>query len=112
MTVDELIERLEKAEGPSRELDEAIAKAVLPVSKYYAAGVRIPAYTSSIDEALTLVPKGMPWMVRRSQPWDAHHPYCAAYVQRAENHECAATAAAPAISICIAALRARSAGKG
>lgn len=49
-----LIERLEKTEGPQYALDVEIAKRV----GVYSATTRVPAYTSSIDAALTLVPEG------------------------------------------------------
>ena len=60
----ELIERLEKATGPDRELDALIWYAVV---ERPAAGEKIdrdmvnrwPTYTASIDAALTLVPEGM-----------------------------------------------------
>ncbi len=50
-----LIERLEKATGPDRELDasinlEVFSQIALPDA---------PQYTSSIDAAMTLVPEGM-----------------------------------------------------
>lgn len=56
----ELIERLEKAEGPSRILDYAIHEATNPALR---AGVRfgnVPAYTSSIDVAVSLAERTLP----------------------------------------------------
>lgn len=63
----ELIERLEKATGPDRELDAAIALAIgLPTLNGRIGGVSYrdelcepaPPYTASIGAALTLVPDG------------------------------------------------------
>lgn len=55
MTIRELIERLEKAEGPSYALECDIAKHV----DDYSVRKSVPNYTASIDAALTLVPEGM-----------------------------------------------------
>lgn len=54
---DALIARLESADGPSRELDAEIAKAVGAFSMNGAINIS-PRYTASIDAALTLVPEG------------------------------------------------------
>ena len=74
----ELIEKIERAEGPSRELDAAIAVEVLgykreceglycdpegdffplEVDYYDYASRELPHFTASIDVALTLVPSG------------------------------------------------------
>lgn len=65
MSIKELIERLERATGPDRELDAAIAQAIGIDIGYFVRDMRgnfigvsnnvtIPACTSSIDAALTL----------------------------------------------------------
>ena len=63
----ELIERLEDATGPDRELDAEIARlvtgrgvTVAPLSgpRYDGDGEPVPAYTASLDAALTLMPRG------------------------------------------------------
>lgn len=83
MTIDELIAALEKAEGPSRELDrdihESAGQCAHRESKYWciedgndfdsgfdcvkcgsseAWEIEVPKYTASLDAALTLVPEG------------------------------------------------------
>lgn len=63
MTIDELINALEHAEGPSRELDQSIAvfvrNASNPPNRPKVIGVaNCQAYTSSVDAALTLIPDG------------------------------------------------------
>lgn len=75
----DIIERLEKATGPDRELDEAIAIAC-GWSRYLLKDTVIGdelvwkspdgnltpcvrSFTASIDAALTLVPKGLRWLV-------------------------------------------------
>ena len=55
----ELIERLEKATGPDRELDHAILCMIDPRVKGTCPMHYDPHYTASIDAALTLVPEGM-----------------------------------------------------
>lgn len=106
----ELIERLEKATGPDVGLfDEAWVACFGRDSggarwERYLALINVGAWT---DAALMLVPECLPWMVRYSQPWDADHPFYAAYVQITQDLEFSAVAATPAIAICIAALKAR-----
>lgn len=85
----ELIELLEKATGPAFALDMAIARAVNPQATNHTAP---PAYSASIDAALTLVPEGCGFVVMGK----------AAKIGRK-----IATAATPALAICIAALRAK-----
>ena len=84
LTLREVIERLELATGPDRELDAEIAVSVEPgeivwlqanytmeqypaikrARSHYIGGFAkegVPSYTSSIDAALTLVPEGCIW---------------------------------------------------
>ena len=124
--IKELIERLEKASGPDRELNGAIFWIVerrraqnsywnvtpgkpqpideLPVKGLgkLAVEVSAPAYTASIDAALTLVPEGWFGDVRlggeRSFAWlkgDNTDPGTGLLIGNT-----------PAIALCIAALRA------
>lgn len=106
MTLTDLIDRLEKAEGPDRELDLAIHVALYPDGEIarlvkehrrgldhkpgmawdiwhsgsvvferrtedgrcpYNGGIPLPAVTSSLDAALTLVPEGSVWAVMRHE---------------------------------------------
>jgi hypothetical protein len=113
MHMDELIERLEKATGPDRELDAAIALAIgIPATKSYgdeALGnfYRAPAYfkhyTASIDAAFTLVPEGCTAVFHlfnhRDGFWECDLGNTGA--------DFCGQAATPALAICIAALRAR-----
>ena len=138
VTLAALVERLEKAEGPSRELDGEIATAAHgwkfvcePVQGWLGGGswwedaagktVRLPPYTASVDSALTLVPEGWEWQVSNRAP----KPLAGrAYIHNRElisggavSHNPKyrgqeATAATPALALCIAALRARAAGRG
>lgn len=75
MTRAELIAKLEAAEGPSRELDAEIALAcgwsrsgikgnvwVPPGHEPWDCD-KLPEYTFSLDEALTLVPDGHSWVI-------------------------------------------------
>lgn len=56
----ELIARLEKATGPDRELDEAIRFELQTQNTSQWNG---PFYTSSIDAALTLLPRGWDYIL-------------------------------------------------
>lgn len=121
MTAD-LIERLEAATEPSRELDKDIvcvkdgrnpADYRIDAQFYFA----LPRYTSSIDAALTLVPGGMDWDVGYLNV-NGEKPV--AHVMRQIKHSdpeydgdgahyisFASKGATPAIALCIAALKAR-----
>lgn len=104
MTDLELIERLEKATGPDREFDEAIAR----LAGWYIDGggyTSAPRFTASIDAALTLVPKGFNWslgsMGGKGFKADLHH------IERGFGPVCIGVTAP--IAICIAAIKARAA---
>lgn len=123
-----LAERCEEAAAGSDELDEAISCAIFPELRQVSVTasvtgpemiwemrgqrVRILDYSSSLDAALSLVPEGWAWMVRRSAPDDSQHPYHAAYVRRGLNDEDSTrygVAATPEQALTAAALRARAA---
>jgi len=110
-----LIQCLEKATGPDRELDNEIYTEVLR-TQIIKPGQRpltsdreyTPQYTASIDAALTLVPEG--WRVyqlgQRADYWCASiftvKPHLAPTTSWARVH-----AATPALALCIAALKAK-----
>lgn len=115
MAVVELIAKLEKAEEPSRELDAEIYRLVTncdapPTSFIYeAAIINAPAYTASLDAALTLVPKVCGWTVHSSHPnhkWADSELPCA-LVYKGRRHRPWAFGKTPALALCIAALEAR-----
>lgn len=118
---------VEGLDGPDREVDAEIALAVsyancrprtteeypkTPIENQYGHGIFPPAYTASIDAAMTLVPEG--WSVglgdlRGRDPviWRAHlrdhnnpDPSTRQWVE--------GNCATPALALCAAALRARS----
>lgn len=118
----DLIERLEAATGPCRELDAAILTQVMGYRDVYGDGTvfdrgndgywyvgehsapQLPAPTASIDAALTLVPEGCDWKV------DTWKGKPAAMVRVGTRHYQSGYAdnpATPALAICIAALRAK-----
>lgn len=120
MTLPHLIEELEKATGPDRMLDKEIGEYL--GWKVFAAGVAtaggdphwvcntpmgrgaLPAFTSSIDAALTLVPEGYGFYLRGDYSGaGAGLSFPDAYNVTPGHVE----AATPAIALCIAALRAR-----
>jgi hypothetical protein len=116
VTIEELIARLEAADGPSRELEFRIARDVLDGEPFgHAAGLPDelmlaqaqfgcwPRYTSSIDAALSLVPEGHFWGLYSSGM--AYVKPDADGVQ--ERH--LSDGVTPAIALCIAALKARAA---
>lgn len=92
MANDDLIARLEAAEGPQFVLDVEIWKTCHPADwKWQHGRFNPPAYTASIDAALTLCPD-------QRGPYSAWN-WAVRYVQNA---------ATPALAIVIAALKARS----
>jgi hypothetical protein len=114
MTLLELAERCEKATGPDRELDLAIARAsyghgfpIFGERVNYDPALWLERYgpiTASLDAAMTLVPEGMVWFVE-AYPGDhseaaVRWPYYDADERRA---------ATPALALCAAALKARAA---
>lgn len=108
-----LIERLEKASGPDRELDVEIAMAIdLPWNKAQRTGdgksLVAPFFTSSLDAAMTLVPEGYDWSLfyDNGEAISGCMPASEDGCCFSDNH-----APTPALALCIAALKAREAGK-
>lgn len=125
----DLIERIEAAEGPSRELDAEIAVTVLGMDRegsmffgkdedfvferdYYSiegSARELPAYTASLDAAMTLVPEPViegehvSIGVWTGPGVHAPHVRATAWVSGAER----VLAATPALALCAAALRTR-----
>jgi len=97
-----LIERLEAATGPDRELDAAIWRATVPEAKHWPDNAAMP-FTASIDAALTLVPEGWSYTVA----WLHRNSRACVAMFHAKLEEQRAEAPTPALAICIAALKAR-----
>ncbi len=122
---DDLIARLEAAAARGREPDLEIHKAVGrcdPTARYIDTidGLQwfehhpevpggadecfeepLPAYTTSLDAALTLVPEGRSWMIGRTL--GGRHNAVVGVDGRTVTHD------TPALALCIAALKARAA---
>ena len=110
----DLIERLEAATGPDRDLDIAIWRAGLRPDAP-ATFVPLPwlhNYTSSIDDALTLVPEGWKWSLFSADDRAKACAYIVPAMGRLPWPEWVEDihAATPALALCIAALKAREAG--
>lgn len=114
----ELIERLEKATGPDRELDLAIGQ-LLPPPHPFSLSIEqqrggkppVPAFTASIDAALTLVPEGWDWRVSGPDWHDGrrnmHFGHARQYRKAGDwrrDAEGNARHTRPAIALCIAIL--------
>lgn len=100
----EIIERLEKATGPSLELDHAIAAAIRPDD-----GHGVLLYTASLDAAMTLVPEGWGWKGESNLGYG--HAFTVGHVgpnKLYDKTEGWGAGATPAIALCIAALHSRS----
>lgn len=100
MTLLELAEACERAESGSRELDAAIDSAIFQVANStFDVALTPPHYTSLVDAAMQLVPKGLGFMIDGyGTGWYAD---CSADID-AQAH-----AKTPALALCAAALRAR-----
>lgn len=132
MTLNELIERLEKLEGPDREVDVEILTSFLGYRDVMSDGTyfardnygywtlegdennrRLPSPTASLDEALTLVPDGYRWGCSQRQEGTAplpqkFHGWVMPINSCLADDECEGRSdATPAIALCIAALKAR-----
>lgn len=129
--MEDLIERLEKAAGPERQLDVDIFIAINPgatglPNRFGMARIpcgdgfkvrKVDFFTRSIDAALTLVPEGFRWLVRNhngkpTHDGDGDGARAFANVYRDEDEDetdyhC--WGKQPATTICIAALKARTA---
>lgn len=117
-----LIERLEAASGPDRELDEAIGLDLgwSPVSnptfatglmgRWYTPDGRmtdhygIPRWTASLDAAMTLIPEGCVTYLA-SEDRHSHRWEWSLRDKYAVRHH--ARAPTPALALCIASLKAR-----
>jgi hypothetical protein len=102
----DLIERLEKATGPSYELSQDIGRALGLRQRYEHPGsenLSWPHYTYSLDAALTLVPEGHDWIVASVNGQVGGTPYACCGSETAHYGE------TPVLSLCIAALKARAA---
>ena len=138
MTPAELIEKLERADGPSRELDAALKAnfygGVPMLSPFngnwcvYRDGASDPRkdrvmerprhvphevwandrYTASIDAAMTLVPEGWSYTVA----WLHRNGRATVAMFHAKLNEQRAESHTPALALCIAALKAKEADNG
>jgi len=118
MNIAEMIERLENATGPSREMDAQIWRAVTggeylitsrspPVA---IGGATIPAYTASVDAAVTLVRDGWSWTVGNCDEGDAPWACLTSPLDSDEDGGCKdyhASAATAPLALCIAAVQVR-----
>jgi len=98
-----LIEMLEKATGPAYALDCEIEDwryALLGWGKPLGQRITPPAYTASIDAALTLVPEGDGWHLDTARMADGTVYRCVV------GPSMAAWAKTPALALCVAALNA------
>ena len=98
-----LIERLEAAPEGSRELDRWVQRGLVRV-----ADVRFscPAYTTSTDAALSMVPEGWSWHIHWIA-WNAALKANASIGNLGGDRAFQSIAPTPALAICIAALKAR-----
>lgn len=125
--MNDLIEQLQSADGPNRGFDAALAKhwghtvcsdqgrwrvyggAVSRTNKR-----KLPAYTSDLNAALTLLPDGWEWTAGVFRGEDDNGPPffadCGNFEEPNGNEDCTyfeARGQTPAIAICIAALKAK-----
>lgn len=130
MTLPDLIAALERADGPSRELDAEIDVAVkpdgysmwcserLPVRETLSSGLvivkeytyQVARYTASLDAALTLIPENQ-WFLMGAGKTRPDEPLYGVQIIRQNSDTVIAEAehdGGLAIALCISALRARS----
>ena len=117
----DLIARLETEVG-TRELDGEIALLVGWKKRHKgwahwtspdgAENQHVPFFSTSLDDALTLVPEGIEWSVERRYSKSFRPAYASIWSPGAKDVDfhANATAATPALALCIAALKARKHG--
>lgn len=110
MTLTDLAARIEGLTGPDQHVDQIIWIVTDPrngggvfcdVFLPERDSVPIPAYTASLDAAMTLVPEGCSWTIQRNRNALATFASCGPNTD--------AYAATPALALCAAALRAQEA---
>jgi hypothetical protein len=121
MTLDTLISRLETVEEGSRELDAEIYTALgatppetegrywtgpCGTTRHY--GSLIPAYTTSLDSAMSLVPEG----AHTEFAYEDRHRRSWKWSLRRNGYSFEARGNTAALALCIASLRARSSIEG
>lgn len=109
-----LVERIEAASGPDREIDYRLFEFVRTDAQHcaYIEGKPYPAYTSSVDDALRLVPRfhGVDltfWPLRNRARLLPLYEDGDRWLHRGSDPDYCADAATPALSICAAALKAK-----
>ena len=111
-TMRALIERVEQAQGPDREIDLACHTALaLPLGKVCDDNGRlhpdwsaVPRYTASLDAAVSLVPEGWAWLRKTPQTMTVYEP---PQDEKAWAVHIDGAASTPALALVAAALRAR-----
>jgi hypothetical protein len=109
----DLLERLEKVTGPDRELDGAIQRIIGYGPHHIGAAGLTNAFTASVDAALTLVPKEWTAWELRSMAGKRRFSCDLSRLTECDAGEDWAFGGGPtpAIAICIAALKARTASE-
>jgi hypothetical protein len=109
----------EAAEGPDRELDAEIMRLFTNsvesddgdwwYGPHDEMPRKVPAFTASIDAALTLVPEGWKWSLHSADDHSVPCAYCVPNMGRLPWPEWVTDilATSPALALCAAALRAR-----
>lgn len=114
-----LLTLLRHAAGPNRELDAEIAEAAgFQVERHASSGLvlcrkppeqyswtDIPAYTGSLDAAMTLMPEGSQWTLEADAAWV--RLLTMADVDEFQGHFTGRGGKCTALALCIAALLAR-----
>ena len=132
----DLIARLESATEGSRELDEAIVRALYPeaIVDFYIYGddekavhtvfharpliadkSELPFFTTPLDAALTLVPEGCDWEILRTTESVARNEafiYSPTFMICNDEDRIYGEANTPALALCIAALKAKDSTDG
>lgn len=113
--MDNLIEKLERADGDSKELYEGICKALLPqLGASWGEKFLRMVYAGAFESAaLTLVPEGVEWgcgsesETYDAEPFGGYHALV--YFPAPRFKTIKAYASTPALAMCIATLKARGA---
>lgn len=103
--IEKLSTRVERLEGPRFTIEQEIGRLINPQATRLSV---FPAYTASLDAAMSLVPEGHSWRVSAAQIGAAAtviHPECEDLDDPYTSF--ASAGKTPAIALCAAALKSR-----
>lgn len=107
MTLLELAEACERADGADRELDAAISAIIEPYEDSFYHRYESPRYTASLDAAMSLVPEGWDWEIGHTNGGMTIYANVGGAHEYVDHFEWRRFASSAPLALASAALRAR-----